>query len=257
MSTKAVRHEADLGGVRLSWLEAGSATSAPVLLLHGFASSAEVNWSLTGWIDRLVQTGRRAVAVDHRGHGMSQPFYDPADYGPDIFAADTVALLDYLKIEKADVIGYSMGARIALWLAAHHGSRVRRVAICGMGEHMFGGRGNNDSIARALEAEDPDDLTDGTARDFRRFALRTGSDLKALAACIRPSRTRITPSDARQVTVPTLIAVGTNDEVAGDPGPLAELIEGAKVFRAEGRDHMKATGAPEVKRAVIEFLDRP
>ena len=250
------RRTADLDGVELSWLEAGPVAGAPTLLLHGFASSAEVNWRLTGWIDLLAASGRRVVAVDHRGHGQSQKFYDPVQYGPDIFASDAVALLDHLGIEHADVIGYSMGARITLWMSAHHGERVRRAAICGMGEHMFGGRGNNEAIARALETTNPEAIESETASTFRRFAERTGGDLRALAACIRPSRTRITPDDARAVAVPTLVAVGTADEVAGDPRPLADLIPDAAIFRAEDRDHMKATGAPEIKRAVLDFLDR-
>ena len=251
------RHHADLGRVNLSWLEAGDPGGVPVLLLHGFASSAEVNWKLTGWIDLLARAGGRVIAVDHRGHGASQKFYDPADYGPDVFAADAVALLDHLGVEKADVIGYSMGARVTLWLAAHHADCVRCAVICGMGEHMFGGRGNNEVIAAGLEAERAETIENETARTFRRFAERTGSDLLALAACIRPSRTRLTPDDARAVSVPVLIAVGTADDVAGDPQPLADLIAGSEVFRAEGRDHMKATGAPEIKDAVLDFLDRP
>ena len=254
---KIQRHSAGLGRVETSWLEAGGPEGAPVLLLHGFASSADVNWRLTGWIDMLAGAGRRVVAPDHRGHGASQKFYAAPDYGPDIFAADAVALLDHLQIGKADVVGYSMGARVALWMAAHHANRVGRAVICGMGEHMFGGRGNNETIAEGLETDRPQGIQSDTARTFRRFAERTGSDLKALAACIRPSRTRLTPDDARAVSVPTLIAVGTDDEVAGDPQPLADLVPTAEVFRAAGRDHMKATGAPEIKRAVLEFLDRP
>lgn len=258
MGTDVTRRAAQVGAIELSWLDAGTASGLPpVLLLHGFASSAEVNWHLTGWIDALTEAGRRVVAIDHRGHGRSQAFYEPSDYGPDIFAADAVALLDHLGVERADLVGYSMGARIALYAAAHHGDRVRRAAICGMGEHMFGGRGDNEGIARALETDEPDAIEEPTARTFRRFAERTGSDLRALAACIRPSRTKITPDDARAVSRPVLIAVGTQDDVAGDPQPLADLIDGAQVFRARGRDHMKATGAPEIIRAVIDFLDAP
>ena len=248
------RHDADLGRVILSWLQAGPKDGPPTLLLHGFASNAHVNWGATGWIDLLAKEGRCVIAPDHRGHGQSQKFYAAANYGPDIFAADAVALLDRLKIEKVDVIGYSMGARIAFWMAAKHVDRVDRVVFSGMGERMFGPRQNNEVIAEALEAEDDDEVTDPVALTFRRFAQRTGSDLEALAACIRPSRTRINESDSKHVVAPVLVAVGTEDEVAGDPDPLAEKLANATVYRAEGRDHMKAVGDAGIKRAVLDFL---
>ena len=267
MSQPIHQRSADLPGLTMTYLEAGPADAGPagaepgdappVLLIHGFASTAAVNWRHTGWLAALADAGRRAIAIDNRGHGGSARFYDASDYGPDIFAADAVALLDRLGIERVDVVGYSMGARIALWLGHAHAARVRRIALCGMGERMFvppPGGGRSEAIAAALEADDPDTIEDGGARAFRVFAERTGSDLRALAACIRPSRTRITRETVESVGAPTLVAVGTEDDVAGDPRPLVEALPDARLYRAEGRDHMRAVGDRGIMRAVIGFL---
>src|SRR4051812_29533027 len=93
-------------GLELAYRDEGEGD--PILLIHGFASSIDVNWSGTGWIDTLKTDGRRVVAIDNRGHGASEKLYDPAFYGADVMAGDAIALLDHLDIERADVMGYSM-----------------------------------------------------------------------------------------------------------------------------------------------------
>ena len=243
-----------LDEVELSYHDLGPRDGAPVLLLHGFASSAAVNWFLTSWVTTLEALGRRVIAFDNRGHGGSTKFYRPADYGPDIFAADAVALLDHLEVERTDLIGYSMGARIAFAMAVWHPARVRRACLCGMGANMFGSGRDSESVARALETADPEGIDDPGAKRFRTFAERTGSDLRALAACIRPSETKLSAEQAGRIGVPVLVAVGGEDDVAGPAAPLAALIPGAKAFTVPGRDHMKSTGDPQIKDAVIRFL---
>ena len=247
---------AELDGVALAYRDEGPRDGAPVLLVHGFASNMHVNWYLTSWVEMLTDAGRRVVAFDNRGHGGSQAFHDPADYGPDIFARDSVALLDRLGIGDADVVGYSMGARIGFAMAAWHGARVRRLALCGMGANLFGSGRDNEIVAQVLEADDPEAFGDPAAMTFRRFAERTGSDLRALAACIRPSAVKLTPDLTSLVTAPTIVAVGGDDDVAGPAEPLAGMLPRGEAFTVPGRDHMKSTGDPALKRAVLEFLER-
>src|ERR1700712_475719 len=79
----------------------------PVLLIHGFASSARTNWADTGWLRTLWDDGRRAVLFDHGGHGASAKPHDPAAYTTPLMADDARRLLDHLGIERADVLGYS------------------------------------------------------------------------------------------------------------------------------------------------------
>ena len=106
------------GAVEIAYLDEGQ--GEPIVLVHGFASTKEVNWVHPGWVATLTGAGRRVIALDNRGHGASTKLYDPAAYHSAKMAEDVRALLDHLGIERADVMGYSMGARIAAFLALAH-----------------------------------------------------------------------------------------------------------------------------------------
>src|ERR1044071_977187 len=175
-------------GVEIAFLDEGE--GEPIVLVHGFASTAHVNWVYPGWVATLVRAGRRVIALDNRGHGASSKLYDPAAYQMTLMAEDVRALLDHLEIERADIMGYSMGARITAFLAINHPARVRSAIIGGLGIRLVEGhRGDMANvIADALEAPSLDDVTDRTGRTFRVFAEQTKSDLKALAACMRRPR---------------------------------------------------------------------
>src|SRR5271167_2151060 len=105
-------------GVELAYLDEGE--GEPIVLVHGFASNKEVNWVAPGWVTTLTRGGRRAIALDNRGHGASSKLYEPVDYDRALMAEDVRALLDHLGIARADVMGYSMGARITANLALAH-----------------------------------------------------------------------------------------------------------------------------------------
>jgi len=244
---QSFRHD----GIDIAFLDEGE--GEPVVLIHGFASTAAVNWVYPGWVTTLTRD-RRASALDNRGHGASSKLYDPADYHSASMAQDVRALLDHLGIARADVIGYSMGARIAAFLALADPARVRSVVFGGLGGHLVDGVGLPESIADALEAPSLADVTDPQGRMFRAFAERTGSDLKALAACIRGSRQTLTREQAASIRVPVLIAVGAKDTVAGSAHELAALIPGAQVLDIPGRDHMLAVGDKVFKADVLKFL---
>ncbi len=244
--------------LRLAYLDepaAGSDRRAPVLLIHGFASSMKVNWVETGWVKLLAGDGRRVLAFDHRGHGGSDKPHDPLTYETPAMARDALALLDHLGIGRADVIGYSMGARVAAYLALEAPRRVRSVVFGGLGIHMVEGAGLPQSIADAMEVEDPDSLADPTQRLFRRFAEAGGNDLLALAACIRGSRQTLTAEEVGRIACPVLVAVGTKDKVAGEPGPLAALLPQGQVLEITGRDHNPAVGDKIFKAGVLSFLE--
>jgi pimeloyl-ACP methyl ester carboxylesterase len=242
------------GSVEIAYLDEGE--GEPVVLVHGFASTKEVNWVQPGWISTLRRAGRRAIALDNRGHGASTKLYDPADYHTARMADDVRALMDHLGVDRADVMGYSMGARIAAFLAVAHPGRVHSAIIGGLGVRLVDGVGLPESIAEALEAPSLAAVADPMGRTFRAFAEQTRSDLRALAACIRGSRQVLTPEQARAIRVPVLIAVGTRDDVAGPAAPLAALIPGAEVLDIPGRDHMLAVGDKVFKAGVLDFLQR-
>ncbi len=244
----------DSDGVEIAYIDEGE--GEPILLIHGFASNVVTNWVDPGWVQFLVQSGRRVIAYDNRGHGKSEKLYNPEVYGAPAMAEDARRLLDHLAVARADVLGYSMGARIATFLALAHPDRVRGLILGGLGINMVRGVVASGPIAKALEAESINDVTNDTARSFRAFAEQTKSDLKALAACIRGPREKITPERLATIGVPTLIAVGTNDVIAGSGRELASLIPGAQLLEIPGRDHMRAVGDAAFKQGVLDFLTR-
>ena len=242
----------DSDGVEIAYFDEGE--GEPILLIHGFASNAQVNWVYTGWVQSLEADGRRVVALDNRGHGRSAKPRDPAAYPAPAMAEDARRLLDHLGLGRADVMGYSMGARIAAFLALDHPDRVRSAVFGGLGIGMIRGVGAPEPIAEALEAPDPAAIADPVAQSFRAFADQTGSDRLALAACIRASRQTLTPQLAARLSVPILVAVGTKDSIAGSPAELAALIPGAQALDIPNRDHMLAVGDRVYKAGVLEFL---
>ncbi|QDG77024.1 alpha/beta fold hydrolase [Labrenzia sp. PHM005] len=240
-------------GIQISYLDEGEGD--PILLIHGFASNKSVNWQYPGWVDLLVKDGRRVIALDNRGHGDSQKFHDPDAYGAPIMAEDARRLLDFLNIERTDVMGYSMGARISAFLTLNHPDRVKRAVFSGLGYGMIEGVGDPEPIAAALEAERLQDVKDRTGRAFRAFAEQTRSDRLALAACMRSSRQKISEEDIARIERPVLVAVGTKDDIAGSPHKLAALMQHAEVLEIPGRDHMVAVGDKVHKQGVLAFLN--
>ncbi len=234
----------------------GGAEGDPVLLIHGFASSVRYNWREPGWIALLVRQGYRVIAIDNRGHGESEKLYDPKDYGVRSMAEDARRLLDHLGIERADVMGYSMGARISALLAISHPDRVRSAVFAGLAGNMVRPMAGTGPIAHALEAESIDLVTNPTARTFRAFADRTGSDGRALAACIRASRDPLTREMVGAIACPVLVVAGGDDVIAGPVDDLVQLIPGAEGLTIPRRDHMHTVGDPAYKNGVLDFLRR-
>jgi pimeloyl-ACP methyl ester carboxylesterase len=243
----------DSDGVELAFIDEGRGD--PVLLIHGFASNVATNWLDPGWVEMLTAAGHRVVAFDNRGHGRSAKLYAQDAYGAPLMAEDARRLLDHLNIARADVMGYSMGARIAAFLALAHPHRVRSLVFGGLGINMVRGVAGTGPVARALEADSIAEVTNPTARTFRAFAEQTGSDLKALAACIRSSRAPITGEDLARLGCPVLVVVGELDVIGGSAVDLASLIPGARAVEVAGRDHMKTVGDRAYMDAVLRFLE--
>jgi pimeloyl-ACP methyl ester carboxylesterase len=240
------------GEVEIAYLDEGD--GAPIVLVHGFASTANVNWVQPGWLQTLTQAGRRVIALDNRGHGASGKLYDPASYHTRLMADDVRALLDHLQVARADVMGYSMGARITAFLALLHPARVRSAILGGLGIHLVTDVGLPTSIADALEAPSLADVGDPMGRMFRSFAEQTKSDRRALAACIRGSRQTLSRDEAARVAAPVMVAVGTKDPIAGSASELAALLPHGRALDIPGRDHMLSVGDRVFKAAVVEFL---
>jgi pimeloyl-ACP methyl ester carboxylesterase len=240
------------GDVEIAYLDEGE--GEPILLVHGFASTKNVNWVYPTWVSELKKSGRRVLAFDNRGHGESAKLYDPAAYEIAIMASDITALMDHLNIERADVMGYSLGSRMAAVLARSQPERLRSAIFGGIGIGLIEGGGPGENVARALEADSLDEVTDPVGRTFRAFADQTRSDHRALAACLRGSRRLMRREEAAGIAVPVLIAVGTADEIAGSADALGKIIPGSQVLNIPNRDHMRAVGDKVYKSGVLDFL---
>ena len=240
------------GAVEIAYLDEGR--GEPIVLVHGFASNKEVNWVQPGWVATLTRAGRRVIALDDRGHGQSTKLYDDAHYHTDLMAGDVAALIAHLKLGRADVMGYSLGARICAVLAVRHPESVRSAILGGAGIRLVHTAGLRDEIADSLEAPSIDAVTDPMGRTFRLFAEQTRSDLKALAACLRGSRQALARDELAAIRVPVLVAVGTKDDIAGSGPELAKLIPHGLALDIPGRDHMLAVGDKVYKNGVVEFL---
>jgi pimeloyl-ACP methyl ester carboxylesterase len=245
-------HKFNSDSVEIAFDDVGQ--GEPVLLIHGFASNGRVNWVDTGWVKTLLDGGFRVITMDNRGHGESEKLYNPDLYSAAEMAEDARRLLDHLEVPRAHVMGYSMGARIAAFLTIAHPSRVGAAVFAGLASRMITGVGGGPEIAKALEAASLLDVTDVEARTFRVFAEQTCGDLKALAACIRSSRAKITAEMLATIKVPVLVVVGEKDDVAGEIGPLLAAIPGATGVTLPRRNHMNAVGDKQYKEAVLTFL---
>ena len=241
-------------GVGIDYEEAGEGPA--VLLLHGFASSARVNWVRPGIVAALAAAGRRAVAYDARGHGSSGAPHDVAAYSGHAMVADARGLADHLGLEAFAVVGYSMGAQVAAWLVAED-ARVRRAVLGGIGSRLLLARPGErpypaEEIARALEADRPPAEAGPTPLAFRAFADATGADRLALAAIQRARALEGAP-DLSLLSVPVLVVAGEDDTLIGDPAALAEALPDGRLVRVPG-DHLSAVLHPAFVTAVLDFL---
>ncbi len=247
---------AKLSTAEIAYLDEGEAggDGKIILLVHGFASNAKTNWVGPGWIHTLSESGYRVIAIDNRGHGASQKFYDEEAYTLDKMASDVAALLEHLDIGKAHLMGYSLGARISSTVAANYPGMINKLILAGNGYNMIEGSFDSSDIHDGLIAPEIDKVKTQIGRDFRTFAEATGSDLKALAACIMGGRSYI-PKELFETLEPeTMVIVGTEDSVAVDGEKLASLIPNGHFEPIPKRNHMNAVGDKVYKEKVLAFL---
>jgi pimeloyl-ACP methyl ester carboxylesterase len=243
----------DSDGVKIHYETFGQ--GKPIVLVHGFASSVQGNWVITGWVEALRPV-RWVVALDCRGHGQSDKPHDSEAYGGENMAGDVLRLMDHLSIAKADLFGYSMGAGIATYLLAQQRERFTSVILGGIGNVFESAGGERSSIiSDALLAKDPSQISSPLAKEFRAFAdLNPNNDLEALAACARRVRQPVDRADLADVDVPVLIVDGGNDILAINPDELAAGMPGARLVIIPDRDHLTVVPDPRFKEEVLAFL---
>ena len=222
--------------------------SHPVVLVHGLGASAQRTWRDNGWVDLLTDAGRPVVAPDLLGHADPDPPLDPEAYD---------ALEDELGAQlpdgPLDAVGFSLGARSLLVLAARKPERFHRLVIAGVGANLIDGGTESAALADALDA-DPDDVP-AWAHYFRGQAVSSGTDPRALAALLRrPSPTALDDEALARITCPVLLVIGS-DDFAGPPEPLAERLSDVEVRILPGVDHFATPKQMGFLDAALRFLD--
>ncbi|HTQ15520.1 MAG TPA: alpha/beta fold hydrolase [Rhizomicrobium sp.] len=244
------------GGLTLAYDEIGDPKSGrPVILIHGFASNRNENWRRLGWYGTFERKGMRFAAFDARGHGESAKPHDAAAYARDAMVGDVFALMDHLGAERADLLGYSMGARVALAAALANAARVPMAILGGIGGKLLEPGPAGTPLADAMDADDPATISEPLLKSFRQFADEQGEDRRALAACARAAHAPFSRQMLAGLPTRVLVVAGARDELAGDPAVLADAIPGARAVTLPGCDHFSAIAHGLFKASAIDFLD--
>lgn len=259
----------DSNGVRIRYVEAGRGD--PVVLVHGFSSTADANWRTTGVFDALARDFR-VIAFDCRGHGQSGKPHDPASYGL-AMVEDITRLLDHLKIARAHIVGYSMGGAITGAFVAKHPDRVLSAVFGGsaprtgwteqnerdaneLAESLEQGKGMLPLILRLLPTDEPKPADDVLAQ--RSMNALGKNDPLALAAVTRANKQQVvTVADVHALKMPMLAVIGSADPIKAGVDAFAKQKPELKVVVIEGATHggvRGAPGRPEFAAAVHDFL---
>lgn len=240
----------DSNGVRIHYEVTG--TGHPIVLLHGWANNYRMNWVDTGWVDTLLPL-RQVIGVDQRGHGASDKPHDAASYETALMAADIVSLLDHLKIDRADVFGYSMGGQVTAGLLAQAPGRISAAIMGGVGPNFFehGPPQELAAVADALLAPDSASVENETLRAVRDLYASQGNDLVALAAWLQADHFAATTSELADVLVPVLVV---NGEADAEGPAVAAAFPGAQLEVVPGTNHITVVPDQRFKDRVVRFL---
>jgi pimeloyl-ACP methyl ester carboxylesterase len=238
----------------------------PIVLIHGFTASIDSNWVEPGIVDKL-DDDFKVIALDLRGHGKSDKPHDPAAYGAEM-AEDVVRLLDHLKIEKAHVVGYSLGGFTTLKLLTLHPERFLSATLGGAGWRPPGEDGGIPGLAESLEggngiaplmiALTPTGQPTPSPEQIEMVnqMLMATNDPLALAAVIRGMGSLTVPEEAaRKIEVPILAVVGEVDPLRAGVEELDRLLPEpeVEVVVLPGKDHMTAVADPALAQSVYDF----
>ncbi len=254
----------DSNGVQIHYTVQG--LGDPVVLIHGFTSSIDSNWRTNGIIDKL-SSDFQVIALDTRGHGKSDKPHDAASYGTEM-TEDVVRLLDHLEIDKAHIVGYSMGGFITLKLLTDHPDRFLSAVLGGSGWSEEGLEGMDDlaesletgkGIGPLIEALTPEGQPVPSEEQMAMInqMLMATNDPLALAAVIHGmDDLEITEEQIRSIEVPVLALIGEIDPLRSTVDRLLEVQPDVEVVVLEGKDHMTAISDPALVDGMREFFIR-
>jgi pimeloyl-ACP methyl ester carboxylesterase len=248
-------HFTNSAGLSLAYDDIGSADLRAVVLVHGFSSNRNEGWKRTGWYAALGRRRERLISIDLRGHGDSAKPHDAAAYDHADMAGDIIELLDHLKVERASIIGFSLGARIALGAALARPDRFDHLVMGGVGARLFDRDRHQGAMAQAMLADEIEAISNPLLKSFRQFADEQGEDRAALAACSEGRSVSYEPDDLFALSVPTMVCAGARDLLAGSAEGLAEAIRGAHAVTLPGCDHFGTITHALFKGKTFDFFD--
>jgi len=240
-------------GLRLATYSWGDDDAPVVMLAHGFASSAVVNWQATGWVRDLTRAGFRALALDQRGHGLSDKPHDPTSYTMNNLVDDLLAVMDTYLVDDARFAGYSLGARVGWHAAIDLPNHISRAVL--------GGIPDGDPLTRFGLDQARAFIADGTPVDDRltRSYLDMaggipGNDLSALVALVEGMRGGLQPDPENPPGQPLLFATGSEDPIVGASRGLAAAAPHGDFVEIPGRNHFNAPTSKAFRDAAVSFL---
>jgi pimeloyl-ACP methyl ester carboxylesterase len=218
---------------------------APVLLVHGLASTFDHNWRVPGWVDLLEAEGRQVIAVDLPGHGRNPA--DPHTVDAAEHVADAISAYDVV-----DAVGFSAGAHTLLRVAAADPGRFGKLVTIGVGNGVVDPdiAANAPGAGRFLD----DTSEDVLSQLFMRMLVSAGNDLEGVRAFAEYGRTHPRgPLDLSVITCPTLVVIGDKD-FAGPADKLAAALPASALIVLRGVDHFSAVNDFACLDAVLRFL---
>jgi pimeloyl-ACP methyl ester carboxylesterase len=261
--TRAQDESFDSNGVKIHYRVEGK--GEPVVLIHGFAVNGSFQWTVPGVSGALAKE-YRVITLDDRGHGKSDKPHDPKMYGKEM-TEDVIRLLDHLKIEKAHIVGYSMGGFMTLKLVASHPERILSATTGGAGfstglhdrfrdelaDSLDQGKGFG-PLMTMLTPEGEPKLTEDRLQAINKM-LASINDVKALAAVIRGMKgLAVGEEDLKSNKTPLLALIGEKDPLKKGVDEMKGKVPNLEIVEIKSADHMNAFSRPEFINTLKEFL---
>lgn len=242
-------------GLRIATYSAGAESAPTVLAVHGFASSAAMNWYATGWVRELTRAGYRVLSIDQRGHGRSDKPREPDAYSMQRLVADVHAVLDAYLVSEVGLVGYSLGARVGWHASLGSEHRITRAVLGGIPDGRPLTRFRIADARAHLDAGAP--LDDRLTNAYLDLARRSAdNDLHALVTLVEGIQQGLQPDPTEPPQQPVLFATGSDDGIIDASRRLAAATPQGEFIEIPGRNHFNAPTARSFRDAALEFLAR-
>jgi pimeloyl-ACP methyl ester carboxylesterase len=247
-----LEHFASFDGTKIAIHSEG--VGRPVILLHGLFSSAHMNWIKWGHAKRLADAGFKAIMPDFRVHGASEAPHAPGAYPPSVLVREVAALIDHLGLEDGayDLVGFSLGARTAVHGCATGVFAPRRLVLAGMGVSGLADWTRRSTFFQRVINEFDTITRDDPAWLSRQFLKSQGVD-RVAARLLLGAFEDLDLAGLANVTTPTLVICGVNDQDNGSARDLAALLPDATYEEVPG-GHLDSATKPELGEGILRFL---